>query len=212
MRIAAVSHVEMTVDQTQASAKIQLKTTWLQAVLLIGVSLTGMACLIYPLALIAHDAVVNPQVVHPIAENLGSTLLLGAGFLVGLALLTVPLRFGIARLGAAATVQLANGLVQVQRQGVLGLQTWAAPLSQYCGVTHHIRATLSGPRHEIILVHTEPAKDVLLSLGHRHPQEGAAYYADLLGVGEVQPRTLYQRRRAAPDRSTPPQTPLPQAA
>lgn len=198
MRIAAVSQVEMTVDPAQASAKILWKTTRFQAYCLIATSVAGMVGLLYPVLLIGADAIAHPQVVQTIAEHAGATTLLMTGIILGLTLLYFPLRSGLARLGGAGVVRLQDGQVHVERQGLLGRQQWSAPLKAYCGVTHHIRATLSGPRHEIILVHPDPAKDVLLNLAPRHPQEGAAYYGELLGLPEVQPRTLYQRQRTAP--------------
>ena len=205
MRIAAFSHVEMTVDPARASAEIVLKTPVVQAVLLITFSVLGMFALLAPLGLIAADASTNPQVVHTLGANAGSTLLLVAGVALGLVLMSFPLRAGLARLGGNTTVRLADGQVSVERQGVLSPQKWSVPLNQFCGVTHHIRATLSGARHEIILVHPDPAKDVLLNLGSRHPQDGADHFAYLLGMSELQPRTLYQRRRtAAPAAAKPP--------
>ncbi len=195
MRIAAFSHVEMTVDPARASAELLLKTPPLQALLLIAFSTLGMAILLTPLGLIAADAATNPQVFNTLGEHIGSSLLLAAGVAVGLVLLAYPLRAGLARLGGRTKVRLADGQVFVERRGVLRSQNWSAPLSQFCGVTHHIRATLSGARHEIILVHPDPAKDVLLNLGSRHPKEGADHFAYMLGMAEVQPRTLYQRRR-----------------
>jgi hypothetical protein len=198
MRIAAVSHVEMTVDPVRSSAEILWKTTRLQALLLVTASIAGMAGLIYPIFLIGADAATSPQVMETMGLHIGSTILLTAGVLLGLLVLYFPLRAGLARLGGAGKAKLIDGHVQVERQGIMSREQWTVPLTEYCGVTHHIRATLSGPRHEIILVHPEPNRDVLLNLAARHPQEGATYYAELLGLQEVQPRTLYQRRRPVP--------------
>lgn len=195
MRIAAVSSVDMVVDPDQASAKFFMRTRRLQASVLIGATLIGIGGLLIPVALILLDAISGPQVFHTLAEHPGSTVLLAAGIAIGLALLTFPLRAGLARLGGASTVQMANGVVTVERPGLFTGERWSVPLNQFCGVTHHIRATLSGPRHEIILVHPEPNKDVLLHLANRHPQEGAEHYARLLGLSEMQPKVLYDRHR-----------------
>lgn len=162
---------------------------------MIGASLAMIAGLLLPIALIVIDGVSNPQVMHTLADNPASTALLGVGIAIGLALLTVPLRSGLYRLGGAGTVRMADGLVAVERRGLLGTERWTAPLTSFCGVTHHIRATLSGPRHEIILVHPEPTKDLLLHLASRPPQEGAEHFAGLLGLAELQPKVLYSRHR-----------------
>ena len=198
MRIAAVSRVDMTVDQINASAEFNLSTNKLQAILLVALALGAMAGLLLPIAWIALDAASNPQVIHTLAEHPGSSAMLSVGILVGLVLLTYPLRAGLAGLGGATRVQMADGMVTVVRRGLLREQRWSEPLAQFCGVTHHIRATLSGARHEIILVHQDPAKDVLVHLASRHPQDDAVYYARLLSLPELQPRELYNRRRSAP--------------
>lgn len=195
MRIAAVTHVEMTVDTHRASAEITLKTQRFLAGLQVAGALVAMLVVLSPLWLIAADAASNPNVTNTVMEHPVSTLLLVAGMVFGMALLLVPLRGGLARLGGQTRVVLADGRVTVDRQGLTGRDTWVEPLSKYCGVTHHIRATLSGARHEIILVHPDPARDVLLNLSQRSPKDGADHFAELLGLPEIQPRTLYLRQR-----------------
>lgn len=198
MRIAAVSRVDMTVDPVRASADFRMQTNKLHAGMLVGLSLGAIAGLLFPVTLIAADAVSGGQVIHTLGEHLGSTLLLAVGIALGVVMMIFPLRAGLARLGGATTVKMADGMVSVERSGLFGAERWSEPLSNFCGVTHHIRATLSGARHEIILVHPQPGKDILLHLANRHPQEGADYYAGLLGLAEMQPKELYARRRSAP--------------
>jgi hypothetical protein len=198
MRIAAVSSVDMKIDQTRASADFVMKTNKLQAAILIGLGLGGLVCLLAPVALIALDALANPLVMHTLSDNLASTALLACGVVITTALLLYPLRAGITRLRGDATVRMADGMVHFKGQGLTAPEDWRAPLAHFCGVTHHIRATLSGPRHEIILVHPDPSKDILLHVGPRHPAEDAVHYADLLGLGQLQPRTLYSRHRIRP--------------
>ena len=211
MRIAAVSRVDMTVDPVRASADFHMHTNKLHAGLLVGLSLGAIAGLLSPVALIAIDAMSSSQVIHTLGEHIGSTILLAAGIALGVLMLTFPLRAGLARLAGATTVQMADGMVHVQRGGLFGAERWSEPLSRFCGVTHHIRATLSGARHEIILVHPEPGKDILLHLASRHPQEGVEHYANLLGLGEMQPKELYSRRRSAPAPAPSASTSRPQA-
>src|SRR5262245_49475061 len=196
MRSAAVSRVATSVAPSLSSVEFRLFTTRLQAWLLIGFSLAAMAVLMLPIVLIAVDGLTNPHVINTVAEHPGSTALLAAGLFIGFGLLLFPLRSGLVRLGGQTTIRVADGMVAVERRGVLRRRSWSAPLAQFCGVTHHIRATLSGPRHEIILVHPDPAKDLLLHVASRHPQDGADHYAEFLGLAELQPRALYSRRRA----------------
>jgi hypothetical protein len=203
MHIAAVSRVDMTVDPVRASAEFRMSTNKLHASILVTLVLAAMIGLLLPLAMIAFGAASNPQVLNSIAEHPGSAALLLTGVAIAFALLLVPLRAGLARLGGNTRVEMADGVVTVERQGLIGTERWHAPLAEFCGVTHHIRATLSGPRHEIVLLHTEPGKDVLLHLASRHPQEDADHFARLLGLAELQPRELYNRRRSAPAANRP---------
>jgi hypothetical protein len=198
MHIAAVSRVDMTVDQVRASAEFRMFTNKLYAGILIALSLAAITGLLLPIAMLASGAATNPQLIDNVAEHPGSAALLLTGVAIGLALLLVPLRAGLARLGGNTRVEMADGIVSFERKGLLGPERWSAPLTDFCGVTHHIRATLSGPRHEIVLLHREPGKDVLLHLANGHPQEGADHFARLLGLAELQPRELYNRRRTAP--------------
>ena len=203
MRIAAVDSVDLQIDQARASADFTMKSSKLHAFMLITLGVGGMLCLLAPLALIALDSLANPQVLHTLSENLGSTALIASGVILAAAMLIYPLRAGLRRLSGDATVRMADGIVHFHRQGLTGPETWRTPLAQFCGVTHHIRATLSGPRHEIILVHTDPDKDILLHVSPRHPKEDAQHFAELLGLSQLQPRTLYSRRRSRPADATP---------
>ena len=61
-------------------------------------------------------------------------------------------------------------------------------------------------RHEMILVHPDPARHVLLAVGDRISADTLARTAVLLGLPEVHARELYASERA-PRR--PPATPAP---
>ncbi len=60
------------------------------------------------------------------------------------------------------------------------------------GVVHHVRASLSGTRHELILVHPQREKSVLLSLADKMPQSEVDRVAALLGQKVVPPSELYR--------------------
>ena len=186
----------MTVDTARASAEFVMRSSKLRAFGLIGLGLTGILALAAPVVMIASDAVANPQVIHTLSDNPGSSILLSLGILIGMALLTYPLRAGLAHLGGNAVVRMADGMVTFEGRSWPNRETWRAPLAQFCGVTHHIRATLSGPRHEIVLVHPNRDKDIVLHVAPRHPKEDAVYYSELLGLAQLQPRTLYTRDRS----------------
>jgi len=106
-------------------------------------------------------------------------------------LFVLPLRRLLARAGATRVVEIAAGTVAVTDRGLFRARAWSAPLAGYRGVAHHVRTGLSGVRHELILVHAEPARHVLLAIAPRLSVETLARTASLLGLTVIQARELY---------------------
>ena len=82
--------------------------------------------------------------------------------------------------------------MRVEEGSPFGSWTWSEPLSAYAGVAHHVRASLSGTRHELILVHPEREKSVLLSVAPRTTQAEVNRVINLLGSFEIPPSALYR--------------------
>lgn len=194
MRISAVNRIDVTAANDDLPDVVRQSATPTQAIFLVALSAGAMAVLLLPLVLIAAHAADNPHALDLMIERPGSMLLLSAGLAITLALSLFLLRAGLARFSRRRTVRFTRGMVAVEDTNLLGKRRWQAPLSQFSGVTHHIRATLSGSRHEIILMHPDRSKDLLLHLDTRAPQQGADHYARLLGLNEVHAKALYERR------------------
>lgn len=77
------------------------------------------------------------------------------------------------------------------------------------GVTHHVRASLAGSRHELILVNPEREKSILLSVAPRTSQAEAERVAALLGPRQISPSELYRFKGLWPRTVT---QPLPDAS
>lgn len=158
-----------------------------------------LACLL-PMA-IAAGVAGAVLVAHAMLNAEARTLLqqrpgLGIELLTGIAavifMLILPLRKLIARLTVKRVVEIANGTVTVTESGHFRTWTWSLPLSQYAGIAHHVRASLSGTRHEIILVHPEHGKSVLLCVAPRTSQGEVDRVAALIGLKQVAPAELYR--------------------
>jgi hypothetical protein len=134
---------------------------------------------------------------HP---ALGIEILFAIGFVIYL--LALPTRRLVARLSATRVVEIADGVVSVTEGGHFRSWTWTAPLSSFTGVAHHVRASLSGTRHELILVHPTRAMSVLLSVAPRTSQSEVDRVATLLGHKEIPPSELYRFKALWP-RMTP---------
>jgi hypothetical protein len=76
-------------------------------------------------------------------------------------------------------------------RGLIRRASFETPLASYAGVAHHIRASLSGNRHELILVHPDPARTVLVAVAPRFGESDIQRLCLLLGHREVPAKALY---------------------
>ncbi|MEZ5849565.1 MAG: hypothetical protein R3D68_02800 [Hyphomicrobiaceae bacterium] len=126
-----------------------------------------------------------------IAENPSAAAKATLGLIVWAALFAIPLKRAISRFAARRSVEIDATTVRVSVRGAFGQHSWEAPLSTYTGVAHHVRTSLSGTRHELILVHPQSDKTLLLSTADRISQATIDQATATLGLPEVPARTLY---------------------
>ena len=101
------------------------------------------------------------------------------------------------------TVEIDERTVTVTEGGQFRTWTWSAPLGAFTGLAHHLRASLSGTRHELILVHPEREKSVLLCLADTLAQQEVERVATLLGHKEIPSSVLYRFKVRLPRLSLP---------
>ena len=138
------------------------------------------------------EALVAPGPRAIVAQHpaLGLEILTGIAF--GAYLLGLPLKRLVDRLAATRTILIDETMVTVTESGHFRSQTWSAPRSAFTGIAHHVRASLSGTRHELILVHPQREKSLLLSLAPRMSQSEVDWVATLLSCKEIPPSELYR--------------------
>jgi hypothetical protein len=178
---------------------------------------TATLAVVAPVALAAVVtglALVYQALLMPAARELiGRQPTLGLEVLVALvffiALIALPVRRLLARLATTRTVEIARGLVTVTEGGYFCTWSWSAPLTSYAGLTHHVRASLSGTRHELILVHPQREKSVLLCVAPKTSQNEVDRVAALLGHKQIPPGELYRFKGLWPRLAA---NPLPDAA
>jgi hypothetical protein len=107
-------------------------------------------------------------------------------------LLGMPVKRLFERLTVTRILNIDRDCVAVTEHSRLATRTWSVPLTSYLGVAHHVRATLSGSRHELILVHPEREKSVLLSLAPAIDQGELERVAALLGMAIIPAGALYR--------------------
>ncbi|MFA5902094.1 MAG: hypothetical protein WC829_23630 [Hyphomicrobium sp.] len=176
------------------------------AFLALGVPLALLA--LVAVVAIAREAVLMPEARALLQQRptLALEILAAVGFLIYLVVL--PSRRLLARLTTTRTVDIANGVVTVNEGSHFRKWSWSAPLGSYCGVAHNVRASLSGSRHEIILLHPEREKSILLCVAPRTSQAEVERTATLLGHKQIASSELYRFKGLWPRIST---QPLPEA-
>lgn len=101
-----------------------------------------------------------------VAKPVASLGLLAAVAMSSL-LAAVPIAAAVARFGRRQSVVVTGHEVTVEERSLVGFTEWRAPLSSFRGLAHCVRTSLSGVRHEIVLVHPEAARSILLSVQPR---------------------------------------------
>lgn len=141
-----------------------------------------------------------------------SGLQLAFGFAMALCLTAYALRRVRMAWGSAATVEIGHGVVAVVERRFGVSHRWSLPVTEFLGLAHNVRTSLSGARHELVLVHADPARNVLIGLAPSMPQQHIDRVAILLGLMEI-PASSVAGKRAQQARPVQPaayeQTPIP---
>ncbi len=165
--------------------------------------LPAVLALSVPLAAIAIHTATEPVNLALLAERPLATAQIATGLLLWVGLFVLPAQRALTRLWSRRTIEIADGMVQVEDRTVFGCTCWSMPIGAYLGLAHHIRASLSGLTHEVVLVHADPARTVTLLSADKVTQSTFDGAKLLLGLPEVPPRMLYQseqnRRTTAHD-------------
>lgn len=163
--------------------------------------LPAIAAFSIPMFLVGAHALAEPQALTELSVRPMAAAQILAGIAIWLMLVTVPLVRLVRGAGKERRVTITANEVTVEDLRTFGRDRWTEKLSSYKGVAHHVRASLSGLRHELILVHDVPSRDVLLSIGDRISQETLERAASTLGTQIVPAATIYARGKSIPART-----------
>lgn len=152
----------------------------------------ALVLLAVPMLVGAHVATV-PEAMSAVSEHPMAALQVLVGCLLWAALIAIPLTQAVCRLHARRHIVIDEAGVAVTETSLAGSRSWSVPLASYRGVAHHVRTSVSGMRHELILVHPDPKRSVLLTMKDRLTQTSVEKAKQLLGLPEVPARTIYER-------------------
>lgn len=157
--------------------------------LTMGLSLFG------GMILVASQALSEPETLNLALARPMATLQIVAGMLLLAMLLLVPVRRMLASVGRTGLIEIDGRSVRVRENGLLAERAFTEPLAAYEGVAHRIRTTISGVQHEIILVHSDARRDVVIPLDATQRNMTPAAMMAQLGLPEIAVADVSRARR-----------------
>jgi hypothetical protein len=178
--------------------RVEHRSSQAGAVLLLVLLMPMLTLLIAPAALVI---VLAPQdVAVAVDHHPALAALLAMGIAMSAALFLVPVKRIVMRFGRRRRVTITRDRVMVADANLFAATRWSVPLAEFDGIARHVRTTLSGVRHELVLVHPTRARSIILHYAvHGIDHLTVKRIAHLLRLPELAPGALYrQPSRAAP--------------
>ncbi len=147
--------------------------------------------------LATSQALSEPEAVSIAMAHPMVTLQIVAGLLLLATLVLVPARRLVARAIHTGEVEIDDRSVRVSEHGYLTRRSFAEPLDAYRGIAHRIRTTLSGVRHELVLVHPDASRDVVIALDGASADLTPASLMARLGLPEIAVGDIRRARQVA---------------
>lgn len=151
------------------------------------------AVLLSPFYMIATAALADQALRDAVSTRPLASLQILTGLAFWLVLLGFPIYRLLNALTRSRTIELADGCVTVVDRAFGDAKSWSAPVTEFLGVAPYLRASLSGVRHELVLVHPDRARSVLIAMAPRLMQSEVDQVALALGLPELAPQMLRQR-------------------
>ena len=200
MRPEAFESVEVLSDGSALPMRSRQSSPWSSGLFHLAL-MTGLAgSVVLPQLTLAIQAMTVPDTRNLILSNplFATELALAIGFWI--ALFAWPLKRLAVRLNWRRELEITPESVAVKDHKAFSQNVWKAPLNSYLGIAHHVRSSLSGTRHELILMHPQKHRSVLLMVSEHISAADIARFCQLLQLPEVSATDLYAlpRLRQAP--------------
>lgn len=145
--------------------------------------LAGLLILLcLPYVWLGAAAAADPTVLAGITEQPRSLILALAGLGLGVLLLGLPAYGCLQRLVWRRRITLTRMHVEVTVRSLSGTTHWGCRIADFSGLVHHARAQGSGTRQELILLHPDPKRCLLLRVEAGADFEETHRLAELLGL------------------------------
>lgn len=188
---------------TALPARIEQSCPRIRTVVSLAALSVAALAIVTPFAAVLAHLIDTPHARSLMTEQPGSVVQLALGLVVWTVLLGWPAKRLARRLITRRIVCLTRGHVAVEETGIKGTSSWTLPMTAFTGLAHHVRASVSGVGHELVLRHDDPSRSVLIAVAPRITQSEVERICALLEVREIPARLLYERSGAARSESYP---------
>jgi len=147
---------------------------------------------VLPQLALAGFAITSPATRSVLIEHpmIAVELAVAAGFWAFLVLW--PLRSIVLTVFRERSIEIADGAIRVVDRNPFSTTGWHLPLAAYDGLAHHVRSSLSGIRHEAVLVHSRRDRTVTLAAAPVIGKREITELCRLLQLPEVPSSRLYR--------------------
>ncbi len=195
MRISDIETVESMFGDDNRLVRIEQRPSRFSAVFFLMLLVPATLALLIPVMMLAVVAVAEPTSRALIAEHPMAVMQTAAGLVIWALLWGVPASRFFNRLGRTRSIEIDGLRVRVADRSMSGTSTWTAELCDFIGLAHHVRASLSGSRHELILVHADADKSLLVHASALVTDRQTTELADQLQQRVVPGSALYASSR-----------------
>ena len=160
--------------------------------LVLALAIPAALAVLAPFSMIAAHAALDSTM---FLERPASSAQMLLAILLWGVVFALPIANSTRQLGRSRTASIDGDVVSVTDYGLFGNKTWAQPLSGYRGIAHHISSSLSGTRHELLLIHPDPAYSLLLRAADKIGQIEIDELGNILGCREIAPQVFYRNTK-----------------
>jgi len=158
--------------------------------LLLMTALAGL--IVVPQIALAAYALASADVRATLVDHPMAAVELAIALAFWVCLVCWPLRGMLMALICYRQVDIRDGEVKVIDETPFSTSTWRAPITTYEGIALHLRSSLSGVRHEAILVHPSRARNVILMVAEQIGEREIRELCRVLGVPHISADRLYE--------------------
>jgi hypothetical protein len=198
MRLASVETSYPAAVPSQFPIRLVQTPSTAGAILKLFILLPTSIALLTPFVLVAIQLATNPGSRMIVSEHPQTGILLALALACWAGLLAWPVKRLASTVARLRTVSIFNNSVQVADSNAFGQENWRQPVQAFAGIAHNIRTSLSGVRHELVLVHPDRHKSVLLAMAPSFSQSDVDAMCRLLNTREVSSKLLYGIRLSPP--------------